>query len=175
MILEEIGHVVAVRDVSFQVNQGETFVIMGLSGSGKSTLLRCLTRLIPPTAGEILVGDDDNIDAQRQRTAECTSYKMSIVFQHFGLFPHRQVIDNVAYGLEMQGIDLEKRHARAQEVIDLVTLTGWEFHYPNELSGGMQQRVGIARALAVDPDCSCLMSHSAHWTHSSGGRCRTNF
>ncbi|MBV7333789.1 glycine betaine/L-proline ABC transporter ATP-binding protein [Chloroflexi bacterium TSY] len=151
-ILEETGHVVAVRDVSFQVAQGETFVIMGLSGSGKSTLLRCLTRLIPPTAGKILIGDDDILALNDKALRNVRRTKMSMVFQHFGLFPHRQVIDNVAYGLEVQGIDLETRHTRAQEVIDLVTLNGWEFHYPNELSGGMQQRVGIARALAVDPD-----------------------
>lgn len=151
-ILAQTGHVVAVRDVSFAVERGETFVIMGLSGSGKSTLLRCITRLIEPTSGTITIGGDDILAYDEQRLRGLRRGKMGMVFQHFGLFPHRKVIDNVAYGLEVQGVDEATRHARAQAVIDLVTLNGWENHYPDELSGGMQQRVGIARALAVDPD-----------------------
>ncbi len=151
-VLAQTGHVVAVRNVSFAVESGETFVIMGLSGSGKSTLLRCITRLIEPTSGSITIGGDDILALDEKGLREIRRSKMSMVFQHFGLFPHRKVIDNVAYGLEVQGVDEAERHARAQEVIDMVTLGGWENHYPDELSGGMQQRVGIARALAVDPD-----------------------
>lgn len=151
-ILTQTGHVVAVRDVSFAVERGETFVIMGLSGSGKSTLLRCITRLIEPTSGTITIGGENVLTLDANGLREMRRNKMSMVFQHFGLFPHRKVIDNVAYGLEVQGVEESERHARAQQVIDMVTLNGWENHYPDELSGGMQQRVGIARALTVDPD-----------------------
>ncbi|RME86076.1 MAG: glycine betaine/L-proline ABC transporter ATP-binding protein [Caldilineae bacterium] len=151
-VLERTGHVLAVRDVSFQVREGETFVVMGLSGSGKSTLVRCLTRLIQPTAGEVLLDGEDLLRLEEKQLRELRRHKMTMVFQHFGLFPHRRVIDNVAFGLEVQGVDKAKRYARAQEVLEIVGLKGWEQHYPGELSGGMQQRVGLARALAVDPE-----------------------
>jgi glycine betaine/proline transport system ATP-binding protein len=145
------GSVVAVRDVSFDVYEGETFVVMGLSGSGKSTLLRCLPRLIEPTLGQVWVDGVEMTQADRRRLREMRRHKMSMVFQNFGLFPHRRVIDNVAYGLEIQGVRRAERMARAREVLELVNLSGWENHYPGQLSGGMQQRVGLARALAVDP------------------------
>lgn len=145
------GSVVAVRDVSFDVYEGETFVVMGLSGSGKSTLLRCLPRLIEPTLGRIVVDGVEVTQADRRRLREMRRHKMGMVFQNFGLFPHRRVIDNVAYGLEIQGMHRAERLARAREVLELVNLSGWENHYPGQLSGGMQQRVGLARALAVDP------------------------
>ena len=149
---ERTGHVIAVRDVSFEVKEGETFVVMGLSGSGKSTLVRCLTRLIEPTAGEALIDGRDVLTMDETELRELRRRKMSMVFQHFGLFPHRRVIDNVAYGLEVQGVDKKTRYERAEEVLELVGLGGWGSYYPGELSGGMQQRVGLARALAVDPE-----------------------
>ncbi len=151
-ILEETGHVVAVKDVSFNVRKGQTFVVMGLSGSGKSTLIRCLSRLIEPTDGQILIEGEDLTAMNEKQLRELRRHKVSMVFQHFGLFPHRRVIDNVAYGLEVHGVDKSTRHGRAREVLNLVGLNGWEDHYPGALSGGMQQRVGIARALAVDPE-----------------------
>lgn len=151
-VLAETGHVVAVRDVSFSVMEGETFVVMGLSGSGKSTLLRCLPRLIDPTRGQVLIDGQNIAQLDAKALREIRRHKMSMVFQHFGLFPHRKLIDNVAYGLEVQGLSKKKRYARAREVLDLVNLGGWENHYPGQLSGGMQQRVGLARALAVDPE-----------------------
>ncbi len=151
-VLEQTGHVVAVKEVSFGVSKGETFVVMGLSGSGKSTLVRCISRLIEPTAGQVIIEDQDMMAMDETQLRDLRRRKMSMVFQHFGLFPHRKIIDNAAYGLEVQGIDKATRHARAQEVLDMVSLGGWENHYPGEVSGGMQQRVGIARALAVDPE-----------------------
>lgn len=151
-ILKQTGHVVAVKDISFEVRKGETFVVMGLSGSGKSTLIRCISRLIEPTAGEVILDGEDVLKMNARQLRELRRHRMSMVFQHFGLFPHRQIIDNVAYGLEIQGVDKASRHRRAKEVLEIVGLAGWEQHYPGELSGGMQQRVGIARALAVDPE-----------------------
>jgi glycine betaine/proline transport system ATP-binding protein len=151
-ILAETGHVVAVKDVSFDVRQGEIFVVMGLSGSGKSTLVRCVSRLVEPTEGRILIDGADLAAMDERELREVRRHKLSMVFQHFGLFPHRRVIDNAAYGLEIQGISKTDRHARAREILELVGLAGWEDHYPQELSGGMQQRVGLARALAVDPE-----------------------
>lgn len=151
-ILAETGHVVAVKDVSFGVRKGETFVVMGLSGSGKSTLVRCISRLIEPTGGQVVIEGDDVTAMDEKQLRELRRRKMSMVFQHFGLFPHRKIVDNVAYGLEVQGADKITRHKRATEVLEMVGLKGWENHYPGELSGGMQQRVGIARALAVDPE-----------------------
>ncbi len=151
-ILEETGHVVAVKDVSFDVRPGEIFVIMGLSGSGKSTLVRCISRLIEPTAGQVLVEGSDVIAMDEEQLRELRRHKMSMVFQHFGLFPHRRIIDNVAYGLEVQGVNKVERLEKAREVLKMVGLDGWESHFPHELSGGMQQRVGLARALAVDPE-----------------------
>ena len=151
-VQERTGHVVAVRDVSFEVSVGEVFVVMGLSGSGKSTLIRCLIRLIEPTAGQIFIDGENILDYDPRQTMELRRHKTAMVFQHYGLFPHRTVIDNVAYGLEIQGMDRAGRYAKAQEVLTAVGLEGWETHYPDQLSGGMQQRVGIARALALDPE-----------------------
>ena len=151
-ILDRTGHVVAVKNISFDVYEGETFVVMGLSGSGKSTLVRCIIRLIDPTWGQVMVDGEDVLSMDERQLRELRRHKMSMVFQHFGLFPHRRVIDNVAYGLEIQGVDKATRRRRAREVLELVGLTGWEERYPDELSGGMQQRVGLARALAVDPE-----------------------
>ncbi|BCX03653.1 MAG: glycine/betaine ABC transporter ATP-binding protein [Candidatus Roseilinea sp.] len=145
-------HVIAVRDVSFEVRKGETFVVMGLSGSGKSTLVRCLTRLTEPTAGEILIEGQDVRRMNDEALRNLRRHKVSMVFQNFGLLPHRRVLDNVAYGLEVCGVDKRERHTRAMQMIELVGLKGWEHKYPRQLSGGMQQRVGLARALAVNPD-----------------------
>ena len=150
-ILQQTDQTVAVRDVSFSVGRGETFVVMGLSGSGKSTLIRCLSRLIEPSKGEVLLDGKDLLAMGEEELRGVRRGQMSMVFQHFGLFPHRRVIDNIAYGLEVQGIDKSTRLARANEVLEIVGLSGWADHYPQQLSGGMQQRVGLARALAVDP------------------------
>lgn len=150
--LEEAGHVVAVQDASFEVKKGEIFVIMGLSGSGKSTLIRCLSRLIEASSGQVLIDGQDILEMSDEALRELRRHRLSMVFQHFGLFAHRKVIDNVAYGLEIQGVNEKTRHARALEVLKVVGLQGWEHRYPNQLSGGMQQRVGIARALAVNPE-----------------------
>lgn len=151
-VLNRTGHVLAVRDVSFEVREGETFVVMGLSGSGKSTLVRCLTRLIEPTSGEVLIDGQDLLAMEEKQLRDVRRRRMSMVFQNFGLFPHRKVIDNVAYGLEVQHVDKATRYRRAREVLELVGLAGWENRYPDELSGGMKQRVGLARALAVNPE-----------------------
>ncbi|WP_052664532.1 quaternary amine ABC transporter ATP-binding protein [Nitriliruptor alkaliphilus] len=155
-LLERTGCVAAVRDVSFSVGVGELFVVMGLSGSGKSTLVRCLTRLIEPTAGRIVLDGRDVTAASPAELRELRRNLVSMVFQHFGLLPNRKVIDNVAYGLEIQGVDRARRRERAGDVIDLVGLTGFADRYPDELSGGMQQRVGLARALANDPEILLL-------------------
>lgn len=151
-LLHDTGNVIAIRDVSFEVSPGETFVIMGLSGSGKSTLVRCLSRLIDPTAGEIHISGENLLDMNVSELRELRRHRMSTVFQHFGNFPHKKVIDNVTYGLQVQGVPSQIRRRRAEEVIEIVGLGGWEDRYPQELSGGMQQRVGLARALAVDPE-----------------------
>ncbi len=151
-ILTETGHVVAVKDVSFDVRKGEIFVVMGLSGSGKSTLVRCISRLIEPTRGKIIMKGAEVTAMDEKQLRDLRRRKISMVFQHFGLFPHRKVIDNVAYGLEIQGVNRVVRREKARQVLEMVGLSGWERHYPGELSGGMQQRVGIARALAVDPE-----------------------
>ena len=150
-VLTQTGCVLAVRDVSFEVLEGETFVIMGLSGSGKSTLVRCLSRLIEPTRGQVHIDGEDMLAMNKQQLRDIRRHKMGMVFQHFGNFPHKRVMENVVYGLQIQGIDKAAQHRRATEVIELVGLSGWEDRYPHELSGGMQQRVGLARALAVDP------------------------
>ena len=150
-ILEE-GYIPAVRDASLEVNAGEILVIMGLSGSGKSTLLRCLARLIEPTAGEITFEGQDLLKANNRELTQLRRHKMGMVFQHFALLPHRTVLQNVAFPLEVQGIDRRTREARAKEMIQLVGLDGRERYYPRELSGGQQQRVGIARSLAVGPE-----------------------
>ncbi len=146
------NHVIGVRDMSFRVEQGETFVVMGLSGSGKSTLVRCLHRLIEPTAGEVLIDGEDVMKMNAGQLIQLRRNKMSMVFQHFGLFPHRRIIDNIAFGLEIRGAPVHERTDKAMEVLEMVGLGGWGNHYPRELSGGMQQRVGLARALAVDPE-----------------------
>ena len=150
-VLAQTGCVLAVRDVSFYVREGETFVIMGLSGSGKSTLVRCLGRLIEPTRGQVLIDGEDLLAMNKKQLRELRRHKMGMVFQHFGNFPHKRVLDNVVYGLQIQGINKTTQQKRAAEVIEMVGLSGWEKRYPHELSGGMQQRVGLARALAVNP------------------------
>ena len=151
-ILEKTGHTVGLDNVSLKIEEGESFVCMGLSGSGKSTLIRHLNRLIDPTDGEILVEGTNVMSLNKEKLIEFRRHKMSMVFQRFGLFPHKTVLQNVGYGLEMQGIDPEKRNSVAMEKIEAVGLSGFENQYPNQLSGGMQQRVGLARALATDTD-----------------------
>jgi glycine betaine/proline transport system ATP-binding protein len=150
-MLAKTGCVAAVKDISFDVRPGEVFVVMGLSGSGKSTLVRCLTRLIEPTAGTVEIDGHDVTKASPSVLRDLRRNHVSMVFQHFGLLPHRRVIDNVAYGLEVRGVSKAKRRATAEEIIELVGLAGNENSYPDQLSGGMQQRVGLARALAGDP------------------------
>ena len=150
------GNTIAVRDVSFEVAPKEVFVVMGLSGSGKSTLVRCMTRLIEPTSGELEYNGQDVLKFNAKQLRELRRTKFSMVFQHFGLLPHRKVVDNIAYALEINGVSKEERHKRAHEVIDLVGLQGYAEAYPAQLSGGMQQRVGLARALAVDPEVMFL-------------------
>jgi glycine betaine/proline transport system ATP-binding protein len=149
---EKTGHVVGVRDVSFNVAPGEVFVVMGLSGSGKSTLVRLLNRLIEPTAGRVELYGDDLTSMSDRALLDTRRKRVSMVFQHFGLLPHRKVIDNIAFGLEVRGEGKGDRRNRAQEMVDLVGLSGYENNFPDQLSGGMQQRVGLARALASDPD-----------------------
>jgi glycine betaine/proline transport system ATP-binding protein len=151
-VLSATGCTIGVRDVSFEVGRGETFVVMGLSGSGKSTLIRCASRLTDVTRGKVFLDGEDLTAMDDETLRGVRRKKLSMVFQHFGLFPHRRVIDNVAYGLEVQGVAKPERHARARDVLEVVGLKGWDLHYPQQLSGGMQQRVGLARALAVDPE-----------------------
>ncbi|MFD7507674.1 glycine betaine/L-proline ABC transporter ATP-binding protein [Streptomyces sp. NPDC059850] len=146
------GTTAAVVDASFAVEAGQTFVVMGLSGSGKSTLLRMLNGLLEPTAGRVLFDDDDLTALTPRELRQVRSHKISMVFQHFALFPHRNVLENAGYGLEVQGIPAEEREKRATEALEMVGLAGWEKSWPDELSGGMQQRVGLARALATDAD-----------------------
>ncbi|TGB14360.1 quaternary amine ABC transporter ATP-binding protein, partial [Streptomyces palmae] len=146
------GTTAAVIDASFSVGTGQIFVVMGLSGSGKSTLLRMLNGLLEPTAGQVLFDGEDLTALSPARLREVRSKKISMVFQHFALFPHRSVLENAAYGLEVQGVPRPQREQRAAEALDLVGLAGWEKSWPDELSGGMQQRVGLARALATDAD-----------------------
>jgi glycine betaine/proline transport system ATP-binding protein len=151
-VQEKTGHVVAIKDISFEVRVGEVFVVMGLSGSGKSTLVRCLLRLIEPTQGSIEIDGEDIVQFNEEQLINLRRKKISMIFQHYGLLPHKNVQDNVAFGLEVQGVSKEIRYEKAREVIATVGLTGWEKSYPDELSGGMQQRVGLARALALDPE-----------------------
>ncbi len=150
-LLEKTGCTAAVKDISFEVAQGEVFVVMGLSGSGKSTLVRCLTRLIEPTAGDVSIDGNDITSASESKLRDLRRNYVSMVFQHFGLLPHRPVLDNVAYGLEIRGVGKAERRAKAGEIVELVGLKGYEASYPDQLSGGMQQRVGLARALASNP------------------------
>ncbi|MGW2919863.1 quaternary amine ABC transporter ATP-binding protein [Streptomyces angustmyceticus] len=149
---EQTGCVAAVRDVSFDVHKGEVFVVMGLSGSGKSTLVRCLTRLIEPTSGDVEMDGEDVRAMDRNALRELRRRRAAMVFQHFGLLPHRTVVDNVAYGLEIQGMGKAERREKAHEMVDKVGLAGMEKRRPGQLSGGQQQRVGLARALAADPE-----------------------
>lgn len=151
-ILEATRNTVGVHNVSFDVEAGETFVLMGLSGSGKSTLLRCINRLIEPTSGQIFIDGEDITKIGEAELRQIRRRKLGMVFQRFALFPHRTVLANVAFGLEIQGIDKEERLAKARQVLEVVGLKGWEDSMPSQLSGGMQQRVGLARALASDPD-----------------------
>jgi glycine betaine/proline transport system ATP-binding protein len=151
-ILEETGMTVGVNKANFEVNSGEIFVIMGLSGSGKSTLVRMLNRLIDPTDGQVLIDGQDIVKLKPNQLRDVRRTKMSMVFQRFALFPHRTVLSNTEYGLEVQGFDKQEQKKKALESLKLVGLAGYENSYPDELSGGMQQRVGLARALANDPD-----------------------
>ncbi len=151
-IQSELGAVIGLHDVSFEVQRGETFVIMGLSGSGKSTMVRCLIRLIEPTAGSIVIDGNDITAMTDKQLMEFRRSKTAMVFQHYGLMPHRSVLENAAWGLEVQGVPEAERLARTRETLDMVGLSGWEAAYPRQLSGGMQQRVGLARALVVDTD-----------------------
>tara|TARA_Y100000768_G_scaffold334109_1_gene274691 strand:+ start:300 stop:1319 length:1020 start_codon:yes stop_codon:yes gene_type:complete len=142
----------AVRDANIDVITGEILVIMGLSGSGKSTLLRCMSKLIEPTIGQVFFEGKDLLKTSEKELIEIRRHKMGMVFQHFALLPHRNVLQNVAFPLEVQGQEINKREERAKEVVKLVGLEGREKYYPRELSGGQQQRVGLARSLAVEPD-----------------------
>lgn len=151
-ILAKTGHTVGLHDVSLSIEQGETFVVMGLSGSGKSTLIRHLNRLIDPTAGCISFGGEDILAMDIPTLNAFRRKRLGMVFQRFGLLPHRNVMDNVAYGLEIQGTARKEREAAASKWIERVGLAGYEAKYPDQLSGGMQQRVGLARALATDPE-----------------------
>lgn len=151
-ILAQTGCTVGVNDATLEIRQGEIFVIMGLSGSGKSTLLRCLNRLYEPTSGTIMIDDTDVTKAEEEELRQVRATKMSMVFQHFGLLPHRTVSENVAFGLELRGVEKEIRKKKAYETIEVVGLKGYEEMMTSELSGGMQQRVGLARALATDPE-----------------------
>lgn len=151
-ILKETGHTVGINNVSFEVNEGEVFVIMGLSGSGKSTLIRCLNLLNKPTAGKILIDGENIAEYTKDQLREFRQKKAAMVFQHFGLITHRTVLGNVEYGLEVRKVPKDKRQRIAKETLAAVELEGWEDKKPGELSGGMQQRVGLARALANNPD-----------------------
>lgn len=151
-ILKKTGHTVAINNASITVEQGEIFVIMGLSGSGKSTLVRCVNRLVEPTRGKVLIDGEDVLKMNPKELRELRRRKIGMVFQRFGLLPHRTVIGNVEYGLEIQGMPKEERRKKAQSALDIVGLANWAGSYPENLSGGMQQRVGLARALANDPD-----------------------
>ena len=150
--LKNNNYIPAVRDASIDVLTGEILVIMGLSGSGKSTLLRCMSKLIEPTNGQVFFEGNDLLKTSEKELIDIRRHKMGMVFQHFALLPHRNVLQNVAFPLEVQGQDISKREQRAKEVIKLVGLEGREKYYPRELSGGQQQRVGLARSLAVEPD-----------------------
>lgn len=151
-ILAETGHTVGLKDINLDIKRGEIFVIMGLSGSGKSTLIRHFNRLIDPTEGQILVEGQDVMGLDDKALQDFRRHKMSMVFQRFGLMPHRTVLDNVAYGLSVQNVAKAERNAKAKEWLETVGLAGYEDQYPSQLSGGQQQRVGLARALCTDAD-----------------------
>ncbi len=148
----QAGYIGAACNVSFDVKPGEIFIIMGLSGSGKSTMVRCLSRLVEPTAGEVLLDGENLLNASEKELIDIRRHKMGMVFQNFGLLPHQTVLENIAFPLRVQGIDRREREKRALKVIELVGLEGREASFPRELSGGQQQRVGIARSLAVEPE-----------------------
>lgn len=151
-ILEKTGATVGVYDVNFEVEEGEIFVIMGLSGSGKSTLIRLLNRLIEPTSGNIYIDGQDISSLDKEGLREVRRNKMSMVFQNFGLFPHRTILENTEYGLEIRGVPKEERQAKAEKALENSSLIAFKDQLPSQLSGGMQQRVGLARALANDPE-----------------------
>lgn len=151
-IVEQTGATVGVYDASFEVNEGEIFVIMGLSGSGKSTMIRLLNRLIDPTSGEIYIDGENIAQMDKEALREVRRHKINMVFQNFGLFPHRTILENTEYGLEVRGVPKAERQAKAEQALDNSGLLTFKDQYPNQLSGGMQQRVGLARALANDPE-----------------------
>jgi glycine betaine/proline transport system ATP-binding protein len=151
-ILSQTGSTVAVKDVSFSIDEGEVFVVMGLSGSGKSTLIRLINRLIAPSAGSIVINDQNVVDMSPKKLREFRRENFSMVFQSFALFPFKTILENAAFGLEVRKVDKAKRLKKAEEALSLVGLRGYENQYPSQLSGGMQQRVGLARALANDTD-----------------------
>lgn len=151
-ILEETGATVGVYEANLKINEGEIFVIMGLSGSGKSTLVRMLNRLIEPTAGAVKIDGEDIIQMNEKELRDVRRKKISMVFQNFGLFPHKTILENTEYGLEVQGMDKAERRERAEQALDNAGLLSYKDQYPDQLSGGMQQRVGLARALANDPE-----------------------
>jgi glycine betaine/proline transport system ATP-binding protein len=151
-ILKETGHTVGVKNVNFSIYPGEVFVIMGLSGSGKSTLIRMFNRLITPTLGEILINNEDVVKMDAARLREVRQKKISMVFQNFALFPHKTILENAGFGLEIQKISDKERNEKAMNALAVVGLKGYENQFPSQLSGGMQQRVGLARALASDTE-----------------------
>jgi glycine betaine/proline transport system ATP-binding protein len=151
-VLEKTGHTVGLDNVTLSIQEGETFVCMGLSGSGKSTLIRHLNRLIDPTDGDIIIDGTNIMELDEQKLIDFRKHELSMVFQRFGLFPHKTVMQNIGYGLEIQGKSLEERNKTAMMQIEAVGLQGFEDQYPSQLSGGMQQRVGLARALATNPE-----------------------
>ena len=151
-VLEKTGHTVGLDNVTLSIEEGETFVCMGLSGSGKSTLIRHLNRLIDPTDGDIFVDGNNIMELDEQQLIDFRKHQLSMVFQRFGLFPHKTVIENIGYGLEIQGKEAEERKKLAMVQVESVGLQGFEDQYPSQLSGGMQQRVGLARALATNPE-----------------------
>lgn len=151
-IMKETGATVGINNVSFEVNEGESFVVMGLSGSGKSTLIRCLNRLIEPTSGSVIIKGQDITKLNKKELIRFRRSTISMVFQHFAILPHKTVLENAAFGLKIKGVPKKVREQKAMEALHLVGLKGWENSYPSKLSGGMKQRVGIARALATDPD-----------------------
>ena len=150
--MAETGHTLGLRDINLEIKKGEVFVIMGLSGSGKSTLIRHFNRLIDPTEGSIFVDGVDVMDLSQKELEEFRRHKMSMVFQQFGLLPHRTILENVAFGLSIQKVPIEKRNNKAREWLTTVGLDGYEAQYPSQLSGGQQQRVGLARALCTNPE-----------------------
>ena len=151
-VLEKTGHTVGLDNVTLSIEEGETFVCMGLSGSGKSTLIRHLNRLIDPTDGDIIIDGTNIMELDEQQLIDFRKHELSMVFQRFGLFPHKTVIENIGYGLEIQGKTLDDRNKVAMMQVEAVGLQGFEDQYPSQLSGGMQQRVGLARALATNPE-----------------------